>query len=89
METFRGVRRECSFAIEVRYAFADWDKIFLNPSIFMEYKFGIGDVLHDEGPPEPVGKGEAQGFINAHTPLRQALEMRVLLSGPYPVFVRP
>src|SRR5712691_10630321 len=29
-----------SFSIEARYAFADWNKIPLNPTIFAEYKFG-------------------------------------------------
>jgi len=60
VETFRGVTQERSFSLEGRWAFADWDKIPLNPTIFMEYKFGIGDILHDEGPPAPLGKGEAQ-----------------------------
>jgi len=80
VETFRGVTQERSFSIEGRYAFADWDKIFLNPTIFMEYKFGIGDILHDEGPPAPLAKGEAQEFINAHTPLPGSLEVRLLLA---------
>jgi hypothetical protein len=80
IETFRGTTQERSFSIEGRYAFADWDKIPLNPTIFMEYKFGLGDILHDEGPPAPLGKGEAQAFLDAHTPLPGALEVRILLS---------
>lgn len=80
VETFRGTTQERSFSIEGRYAFADWDKIPLNPTIFMEYKFGIGDILHDEGPPEPLGKGEAQAFLNDHEPLPGALEVRLLLA---------
>jgi hypothetical protein len=80
VETFRGVTQERSFSIEGRYAFADWDKIPLNPTIFMEYKFGIGDILHDEGPPEPLGKGEAQDFIHDHEQLPGALEVRLLLA---------
>jgi len=80
VETFRDTTQERSFSIEGRYAFADWDKIPLNPTIFAEYKFGIGDILHDEGPPAPLGKGEAQAFLDAHTPLPGALEVRLLLS---------
>jgi hypothetical protein len=80
VETFRGTTQERSFSIEGRYAFADWDKIPLNPTFFMEYKFGIGDILHDEGPPAPLGKGEAQAFLDAHAPLPSALEVRLLLS---------
>jgi hypothetical protein len=80
VETFRGVTQERSFSIEGRYAFADWDKIPLNPTFFIEYKFGIGDILHDEGPPAPLGKGEAQEFIDAHAPLPGALEVRLLLA---------
>lgn len=80
IETFRGTTQERTFSIEGRYAFADWDKIPLNPTIFVEYKFGIGDILHDEGPPEPLGKGEAQAFLNEHNPLPDAVEVRLLLS---------
>jgi hypothetical protein len=80
IETFRGTTQERSFSIEGRYAFADWDKIPLNPTFFTEFKFGLGDILHDEGPPAPLGKGEAQAFLNAHTPLPDALEIRLLLS---------
>jgi hypothetical protein len=80
VETFRGVTQERSFSIEGRFALADWDKIPLNPTFFIEYKFGIGDILHDEGPPAPLGKGEAQKFINDHAPLPGALEVRLLLA---------
>jgi hypothetical protein len=34
--------------VEARWALADWNKIPLNPTIFAEYKFGVGDLLHDE-----------------------------------------
>mgnify|MGYP003694099489 CR=1 FL=1 len=47
-------------------------KIPLNPTIFAEWKFGIGDILHDEGPPEPMGKGEAQDFLNERNSLPDA-----------------
>jgi hypothetical protein len=80
VETFRGTMQEQSFSIEGRYAFADWDKIPLNPTIFAEYKFGIGDILHDEGPPEPLPKGEAEEFLAEHEPLPDAFEVRLLLA---------
>src|SRR5207237_628727 len=57
VEAFRGTTQERTFSIEARYAFADWNKIPLNPTIFAEWKFGIVHILHDEGPPEPLPKG--------------------------------
>lgn len=80
IEAFRGNVQERSFSIEARYALADWNKIPLNPTIFAEWKFGLGDILHDEGPPAPLAPGEAQDFINEHNPLPDAYEFRVLLS---------
>ena len=35
--------------MEGRYALADWNKIPLNPTIFLEYKFGAGRILKEEG----------------------------------------
>ncbi|MEP6809168.1 MAG: hypothetical protein ABI992_02915 [Chthoniobacterales bacterium] len=80
VETYRGTTQERSFSAEVRYALADWDKIPLNPTLFLEYKFGIGHVLHDEGPPERVGPGEGRDFLNMRLPLPDAVEGRVLFS---------
>ncbi len=80
IETFRGITQERTFSIEGRYAFADWNKIPLNPTIFFEYKFGLGNILHDEGPPAPLGPGEARAFINEHRPLPDAYEIRLLLA---------
>src|SRR5438128_5841791 len=68
-----------SFSIEARYAFADWDKIPLNPTIFAEYKFGGGRILHDEGAPTPGHKFGPGGFdTSMETP--DAYELRLLLS---------
>ena len=64
IESFRGRTQERTFSIEGRYALADWNKIPLNPTVFVEYKFGIGHILHDEGPPAPLEKGEAQDFLD-------------------------
>jgi hypothetical protein len=80
VEGFRGRWQDRSFSIEARYAFADWDKIPLNPTIFAEWKFGVGHILHDEGPPEPMPKGEAEEFLNERNPLPDAYEVRLLLS---------
>jgi hypothetical protein len=80
IEAFRGHTQERTFSVEGRYALADWNKIPLNPTIFVEYKFGLGDILHDEGPPEPLPKGEAEEFLAEHEPLPDAFEVRLLLA---------
>jgi hypothetical protein len=68
-----------SFSLEGRYAFADWNKIPLNPTIFAEYKFGGGRILHDEGAPTPGRKFGPGGFdTSMETP--DAYELRLLLS---------
>ena len=68
-----------SFSLEARYALADWNKIPLNPTIFAEYKFGGGRILHDEGPPTPAPKFGPGGFdTSRETP--DAYELRLLLS---------
>jgi hypothetical protein len=86
IEFFRGHSQERTFSIEGRYALADWNKIPLNPTIFVEYKFGIGDILHDEGPPEPLPKGEAEEFLAEHEPLPDAAEVRLLLAQDFGQF---
>ena len=66
-----------SFSIEGRWALADWDKIPLNPTLFAEYKFGTGKILHEEGPPPPPEEAEAE----SGPPDRpDAYEFRLLLS---------
>jgi hypothetical protein len=80
IEAFRNNTQERTFSLEMRYALADWNKIPLNPTLFAEWKFGLGNILHDEGPPAPLAKGEAQAFIDAHHPLPDAYELRLLLS---------
>src|SRR6266567_1119824 len=51
-ERFNGDFQNKSFSVEARYALADWNKIPLNPTLFAEYKFGTGRILHEERPPE-------------------------------------
>src|SRR5438046_6742196 len=80
IENHRGTTQERHFNIEGRYALADWNKIPLNPTVFGEYKSGIGDILHEEGPPAQMGKGEAQEFIDEQMPLPDSYEVRLLLA---------
>jgi hypothetical protein len=80
VENHRGRTQERTFSIEGRYALADWNKIPLNPTIFVEYKFGVGDILHDEGPPAMVPKGEGRTFLEEHMKLPNAVEVRLLLA---------
>lgn len=55
--------------IEARYAIADWGKIPFNPTVFVEYKYGVG---HDnEAPPE--SNGEAP-------PIPNSFEVRLLFA---------
>src|SRR5712671_5669457 len=42
IENFRGHTQDRTFSAELRYALADWNVIPLNPTIFVEYKFGLG-----------------------------------------------
>ena len=79
-EFYRSNTQDRTFSIEGRYAFADWNKIPLNPTVFVEYKVGIGTIFHDEGPPAPLEKGEAQAFLMEHIPLPDAYEVRLLLA---------
>ncbi len=79
IERFNGDTENSSFSVEARYALADWGKIPLNPTLFAEYKFGTGKILHEEGPPPPPGEAEAEG--EGGPPDRpDAYEFRLLLS---------
>src|SRR5437762_1531187 len=78
-ENHRDRTQERTFSIEGRYALADWNKIPLNPTIFVEYKLGIGDILHDQGPPEMVPQGEGWACLAEHLPLPNAVGVRLLL----------
>jgi len=74
-ERFNGGGGASTASIEGRYALADWNKIPLNPTIFVEYKFGVGTLRHEEGPPPPPGAKESG------PPQRpDAYEIRLLLS---------
>lgn len=91
-ERFAGDTQNRSLSLEARYALADWNKIPLNPTLFAEYKFGTGHVLHEERPPEAdMGMKELarQAFLNGEEvmvdeedkpKLPDAYELRLLFS---------
>ena len=76
LERFHGGGGFETVSLEGRYALADWDKIPLNPTLFVEYKFGVGPIRHEEGPPPPPGEEEEAGPPQ-HP---DAYEIRLLLS---------
>jgi hypothetical protein len=61
--------------IEARYALADWGKIPLNPTIFAEYNFGIGDEEAEDG-----GEGEGDQEVGSGSELPDSFEVRLLLA---------
>ena len=79
-ERFDGGGGPSSISVETRYAFADWGKIPLNPTIFAEYKFGVGTIRHEEGPPPPPGEEEEE-FGAPRKP--DAYELRLLLADEF------
>jgi hypothetical protein len=71
VDAFRGSVNESGTSFELRYALADWNKIPLNPTLFGEYKIGIGPINETA----EVGSQEGEG---GHSP--NAYELRLLLS---------
>jgi hypothetical protein len=57
-EVFRGRSQIRNVSLEARYALAAWNKIPLNPTIFVEYKFGTGHILREEREGEEDGGDE-------------------------------
>src|SRR5438067_10905336 len=49
IEHFAGDTRDRSYALEARYALANWNKLPLNPAVSGEYRFGLSDGLSDSG----------------------------------------
>ena len=78
-ERFNGGGGMQTISIEGRYAFADWGKIPLNPTVFAEYKFGVGTIRHEEGPPPPGGEEEESGPPK----VPDAYELRLMLSDEF------
>ncbi|HEY2625975.1 MAG TPA: hypothetical protein VGI41_04395 [Candidatus Udaeobacter sp.] len=79
VQRYDGDLQDATFSFEARYAFANWDKIPLNPTIFAEYKMGIGNILHDEGAPTPAHKFGPGGFDKSQD-IPDGYEVRLLLS---------
>ncbi len=76
-ERFNGGGGLETTSLEARYALADWNKIPLNPTLFAEYKFGIGTIRHEEGPPPPPGEEEEE---SGPPKVPDAYEFRLLLA---------
>ena len=81
-ERFNGGGGARSVSLEARWALADWNKIPLNPTLFAEYKFGVGTIRHEEVPP-PMGEagGEEEEEEEGGPPkVPDAYEFRLLLA---------
>jgi hypothetical protein len=77
LERFNGGGGFQTISLEGRYALADWNKIPLNPTLFAEYKFGVGTIRHEEGPPPPPGEEEEE---SGPPKVPDAYEFRLLLA---------
>ena len=77
LERFNGGGGVQTVSLEGRYALADWNKIPLNPTLFAEYKFGVGTIRHEEGPPPPAGEEEEE---SGPPKVPDAYEFRLLLA---------
>src|SRR5215471_9485527 len=49
VEHFSGDTFERSITLEARYALANWNKLLLNPTISVEYLFGLDNAVQDSG----------------------------------------
>src|SRR5881398_3699326 len=77
LERFNGGGGFPTISLEGRYALADWNKIPLNPTLFAEYKFGVGTIRHEEVPPPPGGEEEEE---SGPPKVPDAYEVRLLLA---------
>ena len=77
LERFNGGGGFQTISFEGRYALADWNKIPLNPTLFAEYKFGVGTIRHEEGPSPPAGEEEEE---SGPPKVPDAYEFRLLLA---------
>jgi hypothetical protein len=88
-ERFNGGGGARSVSLEARWALADWNKIPLNPTLFAEYKFGVGTIRHEEVPP-PMGEagGEEEEEEEGGPPkVPDAYEFRLLLAQDFGEYV--
>jgi hypothetical protein len=80
-ERFNGGGGARSVSLEARWALADWNKIPLNPTIFAEYKFGVGTIRHEEVQPPMGAGGEGEEEEEGGPPkVPDAYEVRLLLA---------
>ena len=79
-ERFNGGGGAQTVSLEARCALADWNKIPLNPTLFAEYKFGVGTIRHEEVPPPPGGGGEEEEEEGGPPKVPDAYEVRLLLA---------
>jgi hypothetical protein len=80
-ERFNGGGGAETVSLEARWALADWNKIPLNPTLFAEYKFGVGTLRHEEVPPPPGGEEEEEEEEEGGPPkVPDAYEFRLLLA---------
>src|SRR5919197_2460778 len=81
-ERFNGGGGAQTVSLEARWALADWNKIPLNPTLFAEYKFGVGTIRHEEVPPPPGEGGEEEEEQEEGGPPKvpDAYEVRLLLA---------
>jgi hypothetical protein len=77
-ERFNGGGGAETVSLEARWALAEWNKIPLNPTLFAEYKFGVGTIRHEEGPAPPPGEEEEEESGPPKVP--DAYEFRLLLA---------
>ena len=78
-ERFNGGGGARSVSLEARWALADWNKIPLNPTLFAEYKFGVGTIRHEEVQP-PMGEGGEEEEEGGPPKVPDAYEFRLLLA---------
>jgi hypothetical protein len=81
-ERFNGGGGAQTVSLEARWALADWNKIPLNPTLFAEYKFGVGTIRHEEVPPPAGGQGgeEEEEEEGGPPKVPDAYEVRLLLA---------
>ena len=71
-EAYRNRGQETTLSFELRYALADWNKIPLNPTFFVEYRKGFGHIFHDEGVPMRRDRGGGEEDDMGEEDLRAA-----------------
>jgi len=79
-ERFNGGGGAQTVSLEARWALGDWNKIPLNPTLFAEYKFGVGTIRHEEVPPPPGEGGEEEEEEGGPPKVPDAYEVRLLLA---------